>query len=187
MMGSTHFIMGMILPVLLFWKTKEGRKLKHFKFLFFGMVSGVLVDFDFLAGMLELVYTNNIPSSFKEFYDIGRGAHPYFSHSYITLAIAVIASVIGLGASLFYFKRQMNPLGNAYHVKYSKLIAILMIVTIILPLLLLRLGYRSEASILQYNQALSIVFLVGLALMIVLNLKRPGYLLVFGTGILLHL
>ncbi|MBD3188651.1 hypothetical protein GF325_17615 [Candidatus Bathyarchaeota archaeon] len=187
MMGQTHAFVSMIPAVLIFWKIDGGRELNHGRFVLFAFFSGMLVDFDMLAGMLEQVYTGAIPGTFCEFFAIGRRTHPIFTHHFITFSIAAVAFIIGI---LFWTKTK-----RASNMK-SKQAAVATIITIcvtVIPTLLLRLPTRPsywqvvDDATWRYNLAITTLFLSGLAVSVMVNIKRPLHLMVFGLGIMLHL
>ncbi|MHA1847179.1 MAG: hypothetical protein ACTSYS_06480 [Promethearchaeota archaeon] len=196
MMGPTHAFIAMIPAVILFWKNKESYHLFHGRFLLFALYCGLIPDLDYISGMLELVFTNNIPASFSQFLSIGRQNHPLFTHHVFTMAIGFIAVLIGVIAHYKFHHAHLEPKDIKIlkeKRKKNKYIPLLMVVTVSIPLLFLRLGSYSfsaghviDASLWNFNLTITLIFLSGLVFSIFLNLRRPLYLIVFGLGIYLH-
>ena len=157
------------------------------------MAAGMLIDFDFLSGFLELAFTNSIPSTLQDFVSEGRGNHPVFTHSMITLAIAAAAVVMGLVLLVRERARGDRPVAgpSAGNIR-SAIPTVITFAATVTPQLLLRLGSShwwriDDPQLWSFNVSMTIVFLAGIGVGIVANVKRPAYLLVFGLGICLHL
>ncbi|MHA1680441.1 MAG: hypothetical protein ACTSUE_05495 [Promethearchaeota archaeon] len=202
MMGNTHAVIAMIPAILLFWKGHGGTSVKHGRFMIFALFSGLLIDFDFLSGMFQQLYTNNLPASFSEFYSIGRQAHPIFTHNFITFTIATIGFVIGL---VMYRRKGSGP-GSSTETSLNPghepgrhergrgwMIPLVMVSSTVIPILFLQIPTRVgpwqvvNDGTWQYDLVLACIFLAGIVLSIFLNIRRPLYLIVFGLGIMLHI
>jgi hypothetical protein len=153
----------------------------------------MLVDFDFLSGFLELAFTDSIPPTLQEFISEGRGNHPVFTHSMITLVIAAAAVVMGIVLLARLRARGDRPSAgsNAGSVR-SAIPTMITFAAAVTPQLLLRLGSShwwgiDDPQLWSFNVSMAIAFLAGIGVGIAANVKRPAYLLVFGLGICLHL
>ncbi len=193
MLAPTHAFVGAAVAVVVFWRMPAADRPNHGRFLLFAMAAGMLVDFDFLSGFLELALAGSIPPTLQEFVDQGRGNHPVFTHSMITLAIAAAAAVMGFVLLTRQRARADRPAAgpDAGNVRSAIPTAITFAATVT-PQLLLRLGSShwwgiDDPQLWSFNVSMAIVFLAGIGVGVAANVKRPAYLLVLGLGICLHL
>ena len=193
MLAPTHAFVAALVAAIVFWKLPAADRPNHGRFLLFAMAAGMLVDFDFLSGFLELAFTGSIPPTLQEFISEGRGNHPVFTHSSITLAIAAAAVVIGIVLLARPRARGDRPAaGLSTENGRSAIPTGITFAATVTPQLLLRLGSShwwgiDDPQLWSFNVSMAIVFLAGIGVGVVANVKRPSYLLVFGLGICLHL
>ncbi|NMC04909.1 MAG: hypothetical protein GYA24_06845 [Candidatus Lokiarchaeota archaeon] len=193
MLATTHAFVSVAVAAILFWKMPCAERPNHGRFMLFTMAAGMLVDFDFLSGFLELALTNTIPPTLQQFISIGRQNHPVFTHSMITLAIAGITAAFGL---LLLARRgacRDRPAGITSTSGASQVIAtgVTFAVTVT-PQLLLRLDSShwwgiDDIQSWSFNVSMAIIFLAGIGIGMAANVNRPAHVLVLGTGICLHL
>ncbi len=193
MLATTHAFVAAAVAIIIYWRMPAADRPNHWRFLLFAMAAGMLVDFDFLSGFLELAFTGSIPSTLQQFITEGRQNHPVFTHSTITLGIAAVAAVVGFILLARQHTRGDRPTAgpNVGNVRIV-LPTIVTFTATVTPQLLFRLGSChwwgiDDPQLWSFNVSMTIVFLVGIGLGMAANLKRPAYLLVFGLGICLHL
>ncbi|MBN2153194.1 MAG: metal-dependent hydrolase [Candidatus Lokiarchaeota archaeon] len=193
MLAPTHAFVGAAVAVAVFWTMPAESRPNHGRFLAFALAAGMLVDFDFLSGFLELAVSGSIPPTLQEFVSQGRHNHPVFTHSMITLVIAAVAA--GVGFCLL--RRQGAPGGRPAtsprtgHFR-SAVPTITTFAATVTPQLLLRLGSChwwgiDDPQLWSFNITMATIFLAGIGVGIAANVKRPAYMLVFGLGVCLHL
>ncbi|MEX2715281.1 MAG: hypothetical protein Q6353_020040 [Candidatus Sigynarchaeum springense] len=195
MLATTHAFVAAIVAAIVFWKMPVALRPNHGRFLLFAMAAGMLVDFDFLSGFLELAFSGAIPPSLQQYILEGRQNHPVFTHSMITLGIAAVAAGIGFAllARAWQRARKDNQVaGSGAGNLRSAVPTIITFAATVTPQLLLRLGSShwwgiDNLQLWNFNVSMAIVFLTGLIAGMAANVKRPAYLLVFGLGISLHL
>ncbi len=193
MLGTTHAFVAAVVAIFIYWRMPAADRPKHGRFLLFAMGVGLLVDFDFLSGFLELAFTGSIPPTLQEFVSEGRGNHPVFTHSMITLAIAAAAVVMGIVLLARSRAHGAHPAaGTSVGNFRSAVPTVITFAATVTPQLLLRLGsYHwwgiDDPQLWSFNVSMAVVFLAGIGVGIAANMRRPAYLLVFGLGICLHL
>jgi hypothetical protein len=193
MLAPTHAFVAAAVAVIVFWMTPAANRPNHGRFLLFAMAAGMLVDFDFLSGFLELAFTGSIPTTLQQFISEGRQNHPVFTHSTITLGIAAAAGILGCILLVRLRARGDRPAGESGMGKrYPAIATAVTFAATVAPQLLLRLGSChwwgiDDPQLWSFNVAMTVVFLAGIGFGMAVNVKRPAYLLVFGLGICLHL
>jgi hypothetical protein len=193
MLATTHALVATVVAAIVFWKMPTADRPNHGRFMLFAMAAGMLVDFDFLSGFLELAFTGSIPQTLQQFILQGRGNHPVFTHSTITLGIAAVAAVVGLVLFARRYTRG-NPLAanSGMRKSYPAIATAATFAATVTPQLLLRLGSShwwgiDDPQLWSFNISMVVVFLAGIGVGIMVNARRPAHLLVFGLGICLHL
>ncbi len=193
MMGQTHAFIAMVPAVLMYWKVDGGISLNHGRFMLFALFSGLIIDLDFIAGMLQLVCTNSVPDSLSELINIGRQAHPFFTHHAFTFFVALACLVTGLLAFLHATHvKQESGINTPFQRKWGWLATIALVASVALPILFLQIPTRdgwlaTNNHVWQQNITITIIILCGLGSAIILNFKRPAHLFILGAGIVLHL
>nr|MDO8088573.1 metal-dependent hydrolase [Candidatus Sigynarchaeum springense] len=193
MLAPTHAFVAAMVAAIAFWKMPAALRPNHGRFLLFAMAAGMLVDFDFLSGFLELAFSGSIPPTLQQYISEGRQNHPVFTHSTIALAIAAAATVLGLALLV----RQRVPVSRSCPESTASNVRSAIPTTItfaatVTPQLLLRLGSChwwgiDDSQLWTFNVSMAVVFLAGIGIGIAANARRPVHLIVLGMGIALHL
>nr|MDO8115288.1 hypothetical protein [Candidatus Sigynarchaeota archaeon] len=192
MLATTHAFIAILVAAILYWKAPPNLRPNHGRFMLYAMACGMLVDFDFLSGFLDLLFTNAIPLTLQQFINEGRQNHPIFTHHAITLGIALVAVAVGLAYCVYLsVAKKTSPLSTRRYGKHVIVAGNVMLLVAIVPQLLLKTGsYHfwgiDDAQRWTFNIAMVCIFMLGIVLSIIANVKRPAYVLVLGLGISLH-
>ncbi|MHA1371851.1 MAG: hypothetical protein ACTSRA_19285, partial [Promethearchaeota archaeon] len=96
MMVNTHAFVSAAIAIILFWNLRKKLKIKHGRLIIYALYCGIIPDFDFASGMIELIYKGQIPPTIWEFISRGRQNHPIFTHHVFTFIVALTAFVLGM-------------------------------------------------------------------------------------------